>query len=564
MPTDIVAENALPGTYTLLDMHPGTEYGDLSVAGFAREISVNVGETVHFCVDGGATIIRIFRVGAYSNGKPFREIDQVTNTPTNQPEGVVLPGTNGATTQTGWTTTAEWDVPVDATSGMYMAMIRNATNTDAFYATFVVRDDAAETDLLYKTSDATWAAAYNHYGLKSEPFAGSNVYGRGTGVGNILDRSTTVSYHRPVITRGGVKQTYWWACELPLIVFLERNGYSVKYVSSVDLDRVGLPLLQKSKVFVSSGHDEYWSQPMRDAVETWRDQHAGRSVFFAGNEVFWRVRYEYVGDEILMHCYKDTMPGPGNHVAGTPLDPVSWTGTWMDTRWADHRDGALLTGTKFGMNGVYDYDVVIPQNPYGGLKVWGGSSLVDMPVTLTRIMGFEADHLFPTQPEESVKILAAYTRDAPGGLSDANGQNYNLPGNIEWGVIAQRYAGGGVTVGFGTCQWAWGLDNSHDRGTGTEANPNIQRFTANMFRGLGAAAATPAAGLESPTVMTLDDFGLVPHVPGNPDPDPDPDPPTAPPAEHNRYTFFDGVGQESIPFSVVDGILSPLEHDSLT
>lgn len=518
MAVDIAAENALAGTYTFGEVQPGDGYGDLTVAGFAREISVNVGETVHFCVDGAATVIRIFRVGGYSNGKPFREVAQIGNAPRTQVEGQTLPGTNGATTQTEWAVTAEWAVPETATSGMYMAMIRNAANDNAFYATFVVRDDAAETDMLYKTSDATWAAAYNHYGTKSEPLNGSNLYGRATGVGNIVERCTTVSYHRPVVTRGTVKQTYWWACELPLIVFLERNGYNVKYVSSVDLDRVGLPLLQKSKVFLSSGHDEYWSAPMRDAVEEWRDEHAGRSIFFAGNEVFWKVRYEYIGDEVRMHCYKDTMPGPGAHVAGQPLDPVEWTGTWMDTRWPDHRDGALLTGTKFGMNGVYDYDVVIPQNPYGGLKVWGGSSLVDAPVTLTRVMGFEADHLHPTQPDESVKILAAYTRAAPGGLSDANGQNYNLPGNIEWGIIAQRYSGGGLTVGFGTCQWAWALDNNHDRGTATEANREAQQFTTNLFRDLGAEPATPLGTLELRELASLDDYGFVPNIGPEPTP----------------------------------------------
>lgn len=510
MATDIRAENLLPGTYTFRDMDTGAmESGDVSVAGFAREISVNVGETVHFCVTGGATTILIFRVGYYG-GKPFRQVDTVVNTPAEQPEGVVLPGTNGATSQTEWAVTSEWAVPADATSGMYVAMIRNVENTNAFYMSFVVRDDSATTDLLYKTSDATWAAAYNHYGLKSNPFAGSNVYGKATGVGNILDRCTTVSYHRPVLTRGTVKQTYWWACELPLIVWMERNGYNVKYVSSVDLDRVGLPLLQQSQVFISSGHDEYWSAPMRDAVEDWRDNHAGRSIFFAGNEVFWKVRYEYIGDEVLMHCYKDTMPGPAGHIAGAPLDPVEWTGTWMDTRWPEHRDGALLTGTKFGMNGVYDYDAVIPVNPYGGHKVWGGSALVDMPVTLSRIIGFEADHLHPTQPGESVKILAAYTRSAPGGLSDANGQLYNLPGDIEWGIISQRYAGGGLTIGFGTCQWAWGLDNNHDRGTATEADLNIQQFTTNLFRDLGAEPATPDPAVTLRPRASLSAYGRIP------------------------------------------------------
>ena len=531
----IAAENALTGTYTKNQMHPSSLQGDLSVAGFARKISVNVGETIEFSVTGGSTLIRIFRVGWYS-GTPFREVAQIVNTPTTQPNGDYVAGGYGGTTMTSWSVTASWAVPADATSGVYMAMIRNAADSDAFYATFVVRDDAAEADVIYKTSDTTWGAAYNHWGLKNAP-DGKNVYGFGTGVGNIMDRCTMVSYHRPVITRGSVAQTYWWACELPLICFLERNGINVKYVSSVDLDQQGVPLLQKGQVFLSSGHDEYWSQNMRDAVETWRDDHAGRSLFMSGNEVFWRVRFEYLGDEVRMHCYKDTMPGPseaGSRSPGSAFDPVSWTGTWMDTRWPEARDGALLTGTKFGMNGVYDYDAVIPVNPYGGLKVWGGSPLVDMPVTLTRIIGMEADHLHPTQPGESVKILAAYTRAAPGGLSDANGELYNVPGNIEWGVIAQRYAGGGLTVGFGTCQWSWALDNNHDRGTQTEATLAAQQFTINLLNDLGAAPATLMSGVVLQPVNDLDEYGLVPV---DPEPEPEPEP-------VGQGKLYDHLGQE--------------------
>jgi hypothetical protein len=162
------------------------------------------------------------------------------------------------------------------------------------------------------------------------------------------------------------------------------------------------------------------------------------------------------------------------------------------------------------MNGVYDYDAVIPQNPYAGLKVWGGSALVDGAVTLTRVLGFEGDHLHPTQPDESVRILAAYTRSAPGGLSDANGENYNVPGDIEWGIISQRYAGGGLTVGFGTCQWAWALDNEHDRGDATPVSRDAQQFTANLLRDLGADPATVMTEIELQPRNSLDEYGLAP------------------------------------------------------
>lgn len=512
MSVDIVGENAQASTYTFNEMQSAYAQGDISVAGFARQISVNVGETVQFSVTGGSTQIQIFRVGYYSDGKGFRRVATIVNTPTNQPELVSISGSNGATTATAWSVTASWAVPSTAVSGMYLAMIRNANNTDAFYASFVVRDDSASADIIYKTSDATWGSAYNHFGTKANS-NGKNVYGSGTGVGNIMDRCFAGSYHRPVITRGTVSQTFWWACELPLIRWIERNGYSVKYITNVDLDKQGVSILQKGKIFLSSGHDEYWTGNMRTAVETWRDTYGGKSVFMSGNEVFWKARYEHKANgESIMWCYKDTMPGPSGYSrsSGSPLDPVEWTGTWMDTRWSGRKDGALLTGTKFGMNGVYDYDAVIPKNPYGGIKVWGGSSLVDGDLTLTRVIGFEADHMFPTQPGVSAKILAAYTRSAPGGLSDANGENYNVAGNIEWGIVSQRYKSGAVTVGFGTCQWSWLLDSTHDRGQGNEVSLSAQQFTANLLKDLGASPGTLMPGLVNRPANSLDEYGLVP------------------------------------------------------
>lgn len=508
MSVNIVAENALPGTYTLEQMRPGEQQGDLSVAGFARSISKNIGETIEFCVDGPATVIRIFRAGYYG-GTNFREVATIVNTPTTQPAPVEIPGSNGATTCSAWTTTATWAIPSTAVSGIYFAMIRNAANNDAFYAgPFVVRDDAATVDIVYKTSDTTWGSAYNYYGTKVQP-RGKNLYGVG-GVGNITERAYAASYHRPIITRGEVLQTYIWACEMPLISFLERNGYSVKYISSVDLDQVGVSILEKGNLFISSGHDEYWTQNMWDAAEAYRDAFGGNSVYMSGNEVFWRSRFVYDGDEVVQWCYKDTMPGPGGHTAGTALDPVTWTGTWIDTRWPGATPTEELTNTRFGMNGIYDYDAIIPWSNH---KVWWGSPLHDLPMTSLNVqgaMGFEADHMRPQGPEASYRILANYTRSAPGGLSDVNGQRYDVPGNIEWGIVSRRVASGGVTVGFGTCQWAWSLDVTHDRGAAVSANQSARQFTVNLFNDLGAAPATLMAGLTVSEPNSLDEYGVIP------------------------------------------------------
>lgn len=514
MAVDIAAENAQTTGRTswTLFREVGLVNAMSQVSGFARQVSVNVGETVQFSCDGIGTTIDIYRVGYYG-GDGFRKIATVANTPATQPAPTVIPNSNGGTTCTGWSTTASWAVPSGATSGLYVAMLRGTTNS--FYMMFVVRDDAATADIVYKTSDSTWGAAYNNYGTKTV-IRGKNLYGDGAGVGDITTRTHAVSYHRPNIVRDGVMQTYWTACEMPLIRWLERNGFTIKYTTCVDLDRNGISALAGGEIFLSSGHDEYWSTPMRNAVEQWRDDEelAGKSIFMSGNEIFWRTRFEYTpSGEVIQWCYKDTMPGPGSHAAGQQLDPVTWTGTWKDTRWANNKPEWLLTGTDFRMNGVNDFPATIARNPYGGHKVWGSSALVDGDITLTRVIGFEADEVRPTQPTMSRKLLAAYTRNINGMHADDNGQTYTGNGDLTWGIISQRYASGGVTIGFGTCQWSWVLDGTHDRGDGTEVSVAAQQFTMNLLRSLGAEPDTPQSALDVTSVALpeLDDYGLIPE-----------------------------------------------------
>ena len=92
-------------------------------------------------------------------------------------------------------------------------------------------------------------------------------------------------------TRGGPDgRDFYFSNEYPLVRFLEKNGYDVSYISGLDTDRSGGQLLNH-KVFLSVGHDEYWSGAQRANVKAARD--AGVNLqFLSGNEMYWRTRYE--------------------------------------------------------------------------------------------------------------------------------------------------------------------------------------------------------------------------------------------------------------------------------
>ncbi len=193
---------------------------------------------------------------------------------------------------------ASWAVPADAVSGIYIARLVSEATTGggASHIAFVVREDGtrvdgSKSDILFQTSDTTWQA-YNYYG-------GASLYG-GNGPGEdaaASGRAFKVSYNRPIATRATSSEDWLFNAEYPMVRFLEKNGFDVTYFTGVDADRYGDEIAGHD-VYMSVGHDEYWSKAQRDNVEKARDgllagQTAPVSLaFFSSNEIFWKHRWE--------------------------------------------------------------------------------------------------------------------------------------------------------------------------------------------------------------------------------------------------------------------------------
>src|SRR5262249_4052188 len=139
--------------------------------------------------------------------------------------------------------------------------------------------------------------------------------------------------------------------EYPMVRWLESNGYDVSYSTDVDTDRHGALILDH-KVFMSVGHDEYWSAGARAAVVTARNGGV-HLVLFSGNEIYWKTRYEPSIDGAntpyrTLVCYKEG--SQGENTCGTKCDPLPnvWTGLW--------RSGCEFPGT----------DACSPENAVSG------------------------------------------------------------------------------------------------------------------------------------------------------------------------------------------------------
>jgi hypothetical protein len=166
--------------------------------------------------------------------------------------------------------------------------------------------------------------------------------------------------------------------------------------------------------------------------------------------------------------------------------------------------------------------VIASTDPAATHPVWRNTTVPSAGLNVPELIGMEGDEMAPQQPSAQQSILAQTIVNIDGIRSDDNGQSYSTSGNMTWGIVSQRYASGAVVVGFGTCTWSWGLDNTHDiqgASTGNRANAACQQMMLNLLVDLGAASpASLVAGMTSPSPVALSSYGVLPagsSVPAN-------------------------------------------------
>jgi hypothetical protein len=212
-------------------------------------------------------------------------------------------------------------VPSNWTTGIYLAKFTDDMGWQT-YTPFDVRGNTYS-DYVVVTADTTYAA-YNEWGGYSLYRAYSSI---GTGK---LGRAVKVSFDRPYSQADGSGQVLY--IEADAIHWLERQGYDLSYISSVDLHQDPGQLMQH-RAYLSLGHDEYWTKEMRDGVEHARDEGLGLA-FMGANASYWQMRFEPdstgTPDRTIV-CYK---VGTGFHdLARDPFyskDNTRVTALWRD------------------------------------------------------------------------------------------------------------------------------------------------------------------------------------------------------------------------------------------
>lgn len=487
----IVRENSLPG-------NPPAEWdiegnGDPSIEGFTADISINRGGRVDFKIrtDAAEYGIDVYRIGFYGGNGARRIASMTVPGVLAQSQPDCLSELDTSLVDCGnWRVSASWTVPADATPGVYVARLARADTGGASHVLFVVRDDESSSDILFQTSDTTWHA-YNYYG-------GSSLY-----LGPWpARRAYKVSYNRPIMLRDSQEsRESFWVNEYPMVRWLEANGYDVSYTTGVDTARRG-HLLKKHRVFMSVGHDEYWSDEQRDNVEAARD--AGvHLAFFSGNSIFWRTRWEPSiapsGDAYrTLVSYKDTHEG-------RKIDPSPiYTGTWRDARFSTHLGGGRpeneLKGSLFVAN-CCRFDPIVVSSEQGRTRFWRHTELATLEAGRSatvglRTVGYEWDGDVDNgfRPPGLIR-LSATILDIDSRLLDFG--SYFGAGRVMHNLTLYRHRSGALVFSTGTVQWAWALDATHDDPDAQAApvDPRLQQATVNILADMSVRPGSPHESL---------------------------------------------------------------------
>ena len=513
----IACENSKPGDPPANWQIDGI--GDESIQGFATQISTDVGHTVNFKIKTPASSyhLNILRLGYYggdgarliaSNIQPSAKLPQT------QPECLHEKAT-GLTDCGNWGVSASWEVPSTAVSGLYVAqLVRNDTGGES-QIFFVVKEDESHAPIVLKTSDATWEA-YNAWG-------GTSLYSCKEaqcppGEPEAYLSATAVSYNRPfdgtLQTDGGFSDPFY--AEYQMIRFLEKNGYNMTYVAQPDVAD-NPSLLLNHKVFISSGHDEYWSAPEREHVEAARE--AGVNLaFFSGNEAFWRTRWapsidsSKTPDRTLV-SYKETH----YNAPVDPEEPKVSTSTWRDPRFGPHAGAGepenSLSGQYFLVN-AGTTDIKVP-GTFAKLRFWRNTKVADLSpsetLTLspgTGTLGYEWD----TDPDNGFRpagrISLSSTTTNNAQLFYDYGTQVEENGLATHSLSLYRAPSGALVFGAGTVQWSWGLENTNAWGvsttdpSGNPPDPTMEQATVNLLAEMGAQPSTLQSGLVAATAST--------------------------------------------------------------
>ncbi len=379
-----------------------------------------------------------------------------------QPAPVVAAGLG--TVSCPWSQTLTLNITKDWLPGCYLLKLVGDGGEEQFVP-LTIRDDASMASYVFQNSVTTWQA-YNLWGSYSL-YYGPN----GAGRPEFANRARAVSFDRPYPQTWASGAADFVGNELPLLFHLESLGLDLTYWTDVDL-HAQPQLLMNHRCLFSLGHDEYWSQPMRQGAAT-ANASGVNLAFLGANACYRQIRMEptSVGPDRLQVCYKDAAEDP------LALEqPALTTVNWNQAPVNDPE--STLIGSMYQSVGAKADMVVTDASSW----FYDGCNLADGQAFSTVILG-EYDRYVPALPGPHNADVLAHS-PVPGQSNWSDITYYTAPGN-----------GGGV-LASGSASFVSLLGTAGDipsiviRGAIPGVTDVIRRAMENVYGRFGLGPAT--------------------------------------------------------------------------
>ena len=425
--------------------HAGPRNSDdvgLQIKGFASSGSVVPGASIDFHITVHPPqqfSVDVYRIGHYGGDGAAH----ITTSPRLSGIAQSPPLAAGRTVSCHhWWLSWRLQVPSYWNAGAYVAVLTTADGYRS-HIPFTVRD-TRPADLLLILPDLTWQA-YNLY--PEDGHTGASLYHAWDEHGRLLGEeaaAVTVSFDRPYAGAGlplHVGHAY------DFIRWAERYGYDLAYADARDL-HAGVVDPTGYRGLVFPGHDEYWTVPMRRAVERARD-HGTSAVFLSANTMYWQVELAPSpagAPHRLLSCRKRRHDGRGR------------TALWRDMGEPEQQ----VLGVQYAGR-VPEPSPMVVRNADHWLWQATGAGEGDR---LPGLVAGEADRYFPRTPlpDYTDRILLAHSpyEDTSGARRYQETSLYRAPS-------------GAYVFASGTFAWSPALDRPG------HVDPRIQRATANLL-----------------------------------------------------------------------------------
>ncbi|MEU8132082.1 N,N-dimethylformamidase beta subunit family domain-containing protein [Streptodolium elevatio] len=421
------------------------------IKGFATEAGIPVGGRLRLkvSVDRDQPFsIEVYRLGHYG-GTGGRLVTRVEGVPGRRQEPPRLDKRTGLVV-CDWDVSWETEIPADWPGGAYVAVL---TNADGFrnHVQFTVTEPDREGDFLVVMPVTTYQA-YNEYPVDGET-GRSLYYGQdpSTRKAKAKLKAKIVSFDRPY-AGSGLPQLF--DLDHGFIRWAEERGYDLVYATGLDLHagRVD-PFRHKALVF--PGHDEYWSQEMRDVLEAAAAGGVGLA-FLTANNVYWHVRVHASASgvpERLVRCHKNANSSSDRAAPGPTV------------RWRDlHRPEQEVLGVQYASVVKGAHPLVVRES---GHWFWEGTGVRDGDALPGLVWG-EADRRFGgTASPRGESVFVAESNYTTSRGSSGTQQS-----------VLHRNPSGGLVFTAGTFRWPQAL------GDPRFPDPRASRATENLFRRL--------------------------------------------------------------------------------